>query len=159
VLLLDSKQFRHLSDEAMSVQQPGTGDWAIGSDDRKYRHMTGYASPLPSDYALVNVRTGETKPLLSASTYNVGLSPNGKHLLGFDHKDWFTISVPDGKKINLTANLGVKFFNEEHDTPDQPRAYGGVQWTTDGKHVLVSDRFDIWKIAADGSGAVNLTKT
>jgi len=142
----------------MSVGQPGTGDWAVGSDDRKYRHMTGYAFPVPSDYSLVNVRTGEAKTLLTASGFGVSLSPDGKYLLGFDNKDWFTISVPDGKKANLTSKLKEKFFDEEHDTPSAPPPYGGGQWTLDGKFVLVSDRFDIWKLAADGSSAENLTK-
>src|SRR5262249_12695453 len=64
----------------------------------------------------------------------------------------------DGKKAILTAKLGVKFFDEDHDTPSDPPPYGAVYWTTDGKFVLVSDRYDIWKIAADGSSAENLTK-
>ncbi len=158
VLLLDTKQFRQLSDDTISVGQPGTGDWAVASDDRKYKHMTGYASPVPRDYSLVNIRTGETKSLLTASGYGLALSPNGKYLFGFDNKDWFTISVPGGQRVNLTAKLKEKFFDEEHDTPDEPRSYGGGQWTPDGKFVLVSDRFDIWKLAADGSSAENLTK-
>ena len=151
VLLLDTKQFRHLSDEALSVQAPVSGDWAVASDNSKYRHTTGYAFPVPSDYSLVNVRTGATKALLNASNFGVNLSPNGKYLLGFDSKDWFTLSVPDGKKTNLTAKLGVKFFDEDHDVPSEPSPYRTAEWTTDGKFVLVSDRFDIWKIAADGS--------
>jgi hypothetical protein len=43
VVLLDSKQFRQLSDETMTVSQPPSGsDWALGSDNRKYRHAIGY---------------------------------------------------------------------------------------------------------------------
>jgi dipeptidyl aminopeptidase/acylaminoacyl peptidase len=158
VVLLDAKQIRQLSDDNLSVQQPGAGDWAVATDDSKYRHMTGYAYPVPSDYALVNVRTGETKPLLSASTASLSLSPTGKYALGFDGKDWFTLSVPSGKKTNLTAGLGVKFFNERHDMPSEPNAYGSYGWTADGKSVLLSDRHDIWKVSADGSGAENLTQ-
>ena len=159
VVLLDTKQFRQLSDDGISVTQPGSGDWAVATDDRKYRHMTGYASPVPSDTTLVNVRTGATLPLATAATFGLSMSPNGKYLIGFDGKDWQTVAVPDGKKANLTAKVGAKFFNEEHDTPDEAPSYGGAQWTTDGKSVLVSDRFDIWKLAADGSTAENLTKT
>ena len=158
VVLLDTMQFRQLSDENVSVRQPGVGDWAVATDDRKYRHTTGYAYPLPSDYALVNIRTGARKPVLTAATSGVGMAPDGKHLVGFDGKDWFTISVPGGKKVNLTRKLGVKFFDEEHDTPSTPPAYSGVQWTPDGTFVLVSDRYDIWKLAADGSSAENITK-
>ncbi|HEY1188233.1 MAG TPA: prolyl oligopeptidase family serine peptidase, partial [Gemmata sp.] len=158
VVLLDTKQFRHLSDENVTVHQPGVGDWTVGTDDRKYRHMTGYALPVPNDCVLVNVRTGETKPLATASTANFSLSPSGKHLLSFDGKDWSTVSVPDGQKANLTAGLKVKFFNEDHDSPSIASPYGGIQWTADGRFVLVSDRYDIWKLAADGSKAENLTQ-
>lgn len=158
VVLLDTKQFRHLSNEDVSVQQPGTGDWAVSADDRKYRHMTGYASPVPNDYALFNVRTGESKSLAVASTSNFSLAPGGRHLLSFDGANWSTVSVPDGTRTNLTEKLGVKFSDEDHDTPSTAPPYGGVQWTGDGKFVLVSDRYDIWKLAADGSSAENLTQ-
>ena len=110
----------------------------------------------------MNVRTGEKKPLLTgfggytAPTPN--LSPTGKYLLAFDGKDWFTISVPDGKRTNLTAKLKVKFFNEDDDHPGDAAARRSAAWTTDGKFVLVNDRYDIWKLAADGSSAENLTK-
>lgn len=158
-MLLDTKQFRQLSDGDINVQPPATGDWAISTDNRKYKHTTGYAFPVPSDYALVNVRTGEAKPVAANSTHGFSVAPNGKFLLSFDGKDWNTVSVPDGKKVNLTAKLGVKFFEEDHDSPSDAPPYGTVQWTADGKFVLVSDRYDIWKIAADGTGAENLTKT
>src|SRR5262249_6294734 len=120
VVLLDSKQFRQLSDETVSVGQAPAGDWALASDNRKYRGAPSYGQPM-SDYAAVNIRTGETKSLLGGfggySIPNPSLSPTGKHLIGFDGKDWFTISIPDGKKTNLTEKLKVKFFDEEDDHP------------------------------------------
>ncbi|HSQ57180.1 MAG TPA: prolyl oligopeptidase family serine peptidase, partial [Gemmata sp.] len=136
-------------------------EWAIGTDDRKYRHATGYGLPL-SDYAAVNLRTGEKKSILPGfggySTPSPNLAPNGKHLAAFDGKDWFTLSIPQGKKTNLTAKLKVKFIDENDDHPGTPRPAGQAQWTTDGKFLLVNDRYDIWKLAADGSSAENLTK-
>ncbi|AMV29101.1 Prolyl tripeptidyl peptidase precursor [Gemmata sp. SH-PL17] len=158
VMLLDTKQFRQLSDDEVTVQQAAVGDWAMSTDDRKYKHTTGYAFPVANDYALVNVRSGAKLPVATASTANFALAPNGKYLLSFNGKDWSTVSVPDGKKVNLTEKLAVKFFDEEHDSPSDPPPYGAAQWTSDGKFVLLSDRYDIWKIAADGSGAENLTK-
>ncbi|MBY0457607.1 MAG: hypothetical protein K2V38_09740, partial [Gemmataceae bacterium] len=158
VVFLDSKQFKHLSDENNAVQPPGVGDWAVSGNNSKYRYMTGYTDAIPSDYAIVNVRTGESRPLATASAAAFTPSPNGKYLLTFDGRDWHSVSVPDGKKVNLTAGLGVKFFNEEHDTPNTPSPYGAATWTPDGKFVLATDRFDTWKIAADGSGAENVTK-
>jgi dipeptidyl aminopeptidase/acylaminoacyl peptidase len=157
VILLDTKEYRQLSDETVSVTNPDAGDWALASDDRKYRFMIGYETPLPRDLSLVNVRTGETKPVATAAQTGYSLTTTGKFLLGFDGKDWHTVSVPDGKKVNLTSKLGVKFAQEDHDTPTVAPPYG-AQPSADGKFVLLQDRFDIWKVALDGSSAENLTK-
>lgn len=158
VILLDAKRYRQLSDETATVANPETGDWALASDDRKYRFMIGYETPLPRDLALVNVRTGERKPLAAAARTGYALAATGKYLIGFDGKDWVSVSVPDLKRANLTAKLGVKFANEDHDTPTVAGPYGPAQPTTDGAFVLLRDRFDIWKVALDGSSAENLTK-
>jgi dienelactone hydrolase len=158
VLFLDSKQFQQVSDESLQVGLPDIGDWALGSDDRKYLHLTGYVSRLPRDFTMVNVATGDRKPLLQNFPGMVYRSPTGKFLLTFDGKDWNSIAIADGKKTNLTAKLKVKFFDEENDLPDTPPAYGLEGWTTDGNFALVYDRFDLWKLAADGSSAENLTK-
>lgn len=162
VVLLDSKEFRQLSDDTLSVSQPPSqSDWALGSDNRKYRRATGYGLPL-SDYSIVNVRTGEKKSLLSGyggySSPTPNLSPTGDYLVSFDGKDWITVARGDGKKTNLTAKLKVKFHDEMDDHPGNPRPAGQPQWTTDGRFVIINDRYDIWKLAADGSTAVNLTK-
>jgi dipeptidyl aminopeptidase/acylaminoacyl peptidase len=51
----------------------------------------------------------------------------------------------------------VKFFNEDADTPSIPGSYGSAGWTKDGNSVLVYDRYDIWRISPDGTGAKNIT--
>ena len=160
VLFLDSKEFRQITEDTMNVTRPPVGDWALGTDDSKYLFMTGYASPTPRDVALVNIRTGERKPMLTGVTGQSSIAPSGKYLLSFDGKDWNTYSIPDGKKANLTANLKTKFFNEDHDSPSDTPPYGVAGWTSDGKFVLAYDRYDLWKLPADGntSEAVNLTK-
>jgi dipeptidyl aminopeptidase/acylaminoacyl peptidase len=156
VYFFKDKTFRQLSDETLDVSPALEGDWAIGADNRKYRHLTGYGPDL-SDYALVHVRTGEHKPLLEASRWPVTFSPKGRYLLTFDGKDWHALSVPDGKKTNLTGKLPVKFAVEDWDTPSEAPAYGATGWTTDEKYVLLNDRYDIWKVAVDGSEAKPLT--
>ena len=159
---LRSKQFRQLSDETITVGQPqGDSDFALGSDNRRYRIGTGYGLPL-SDYVAVDVRTGKQSPLLTAfggyTTPPPSMSPTGEYVVAFDGKDWFTVSVADGKKHNLTANLKVKFIDAEDDHPGSPPPAGLAQWSDDGKFVLVNDGYDIWKIAADGSTSENLTR-
>jgi dipeptidyl aminopeptidase/acylaminoacyl peptidase len=40
--------------------------------------------------------------------------------------------------------MNVKFYDEEHDTPDQANAYGHAGWTQDEKQILIYDHYDIW---------------
>ena len=156
VYFLKDKSFRQLADETADVLPAAAGEFALGVDNRKYRHLTGYGPEL-SDYTVVNIRTGAKKPLLDASHWHPSFAPNGRYLLSFDGKDWIVINVADGKKTNLTANLPVKFFAEEWDQPSETPPYGFTDWSADGKYVLLNDRYDIWKIALDGSEAKLLT--
>ena len=146
------------SDDLASVTPAPVGDWALGLDDRAYRHLLGGQEFVaPFDAVLVNQRSGTRTPLLKKQTSELSFSPGGKYLLTFDGKDWHTLSVPGGKKINLSGRLGVRFDREWHDTPSTPPPHGHAGWTKDDKQVLIYDRYDLWQIAPDGSGAKNLT--
>ena len=157
VYLIDTKEFHHLSDEAWTVPVPDFGDWAVGSSDKPYRHLIGYGPNL-NDYALVNVRTGERKELFKAHERPVFSSSRGRYIASFDGRDWVCLSVPDGKVMNLTAKLPVKFYDEEFDSPSEPPPYDIPAWSADEKYVLLADRYDVWKVAVDGSSATNLTR-
>ena len=91
----------------------------MGSDDREYRAMADYDERYADAY-LIDAGTGARTLLAKKQRGSMTWSPSGRYLLYFDGKDWNTVSVPDGKKANLTASLGVKFFNEDTDTPSTP---------------------------------------
>jgi dipeptidyl aminopeptidase/acylaminoacyl peptidase len=156
---LKEKKFVQLADETMRELTPTTdGRWALGQDDREYRILIGYSDDSnSSDVYLVNTTDGSRKLLFKKQRAGTTWSPNGKYALFYDGKNWNTASIPDGKVTNLTANLGVNFYNEEHDSPSTPGPYGSAGWTADEKYVLLYDKFDVWQIAPDGSGAKNLT--
>jgi dipeptidyl aminopeptidase/acylaminoacyl peptidase len=157
VFHLKEKKLVQLADESMEGLTPTRdGRWALGSDDRPYRILVGYDSNY-SDYYLVNTLDGSRKPVRQKQSGGPTWSPNGRYILFFDNKDWNSISVPDGKVVNLTDKLGVNFWNEDTDTPSPPSSYGNGGWTKDEKYVLLYDRYDIWQVSADGSGAKNLT--
>jgi len=159
VVHLNSKRFVQLGDETMRDVTPSNdGRYALGLDDRAYRTMIGYEdASSSSDVYLLNTEDGSRKPLLKKHRFGVTFSPSGKYAAFFDGKDWQSVSIPNGKLTNLTANLSAKFFNEEHDSPSVPPAYGSVGWTADEKYILLNDRYDIWQIAPNGSDAKNLT--
>lgn len=158
VYLLDTKEFKHVADDDREVGVPGYGDWGVGRTDKPYRGQT-WVSPNPVDYAFVNVRTGDSKPLVTGLGGGVQPSPHYKAVAWFDGKDWFAAAVPDGKPVNLTVKLKEKFFNEDFDMPMTPGSYGSAGWSSDDKYLYVYDRFDIWRLAVDGSEAKNITDT
>ena len=156
---LKEQKLVQLADTNLQTVNPSrNGLWAIGTDDRAYRILIGYESfGGKNDVYLVNTLDGARKQLLKANRGAATLSPNAKYALYFDGKDWNSISLPDGKVTNLTAKLGVAFWQEDDDHPDTPPSYGNAGWVKDDKYVLLYDQYDIWQVAPDGSSAKNLT--
>ncbi len=152
-----TKTARQLADPRMADLTPSVnGEWALGGDDREYREENDYSDRTRDTY-LVNTANGERHLVAKKHTGGVTWSPDGKYGMRFDGKEWQSISVPFGRVTNLTASINVRFRNEEHDSPSVPNPYGLGGWTKDGR-ALIYDRFDIWSVAPDGSGAVNLTQ-
>ena len=155
--VVSEKRVTQLADTTMeSITPSENAQWALGSDDREYRPMADYDERYSDAYA-VDTATGQRTLIAKKHLGAVTWSPAGKYVLSFDGKDWWTTSVPDGKKINLTAKIPAKFFNEDTDTPSTPNSYGSAGWTKDGKSVLIYDRYDIWRVSPDGTGARNVT--
>jgi dipeptidyl aminopeptidase/acylaminoacyl peptidase len=157
VYVVKDKKFVQLADEKMdSVNLSNDGRFGIGRDDRAYRVTNDY-DPGMNDLYLVNTADGTRKQIGQKQRFGASLSPNARYAVYFDGRDWNSYSVADGRTVNLTKSLGVNFFNEEDDTPDLPNSYGVAGWTKDDRDVLIYDRFDIWQVSPDGSGAKNLT--
>lgn len=154
---LDEKKLVVLGTNEMQEVTPGEdGRYSLGGDDREYRSMVEYDERYADSYLVDNL-TGSRKLLAKKHIGRVTWSPDSKYALFFNGKDWISLSVPDGKTTNLTSALGVKFWTEEHDTPNAAAPYGQAVWTKDGKSVLLYDHYDVWLASPDGSGAKNLT--
>ncbi len=157
VYIVTDKKFVQLADESMESVAPSTnGRYAIGADNRAYRVMSDY-DPGLADYYLVNTDDGTRKRIGEKQRFGASLSPAAKYSLFFDGKDWSAYSIADGRTVNLTKNLKVSFFDEEHDTPSVPGSYGIAGWTKDDREVLIYDRYDVWQVSPDGTNAKNLT--
>ena len=66
--------------------------------------------------------------------------------------------VPTRRLVNITKDVPTSFINKESDdtAPHKP-PFGVAGWTKDDKAVLLYDKYDIWEVAANGSGARRLT--
>ena len=154
---VSDKKLVQLADQSMpEAVSSEDGLWAIGGDDREYRSMREYDESYTDSY-LIDTVSGSRKLAAKKHLGRVTWSPNGRYALFFNGTDWNTISVPDGRVTNVTANLGVKFWREDHDSPGSSPSYGSAGWTRDGKYVLLYDHYDVWRVNPDGSLAKNIT--
>jgi dipeptidyl aminopeptidase/acylaminoacyl peptidase len=171
VYTLADHRFLQLSGPDMAGLTPSDdGRVALGTDDRSYRRMVDYDGSYNNVY-LVDTSTGSRKLVFEKFRGGAGggggrggfgggplqLAPDGRHVLAYKDKAWWSIQVPDGQETNLTAKLGIAFYNEDTDTPEEPPSYGAGGWTKDGKLALLYDRYDVWAVGADGGSARKLT--
>jgi dipeptidyl aminopeptidase/acylaminoacyl peptidase len=165
VLNIATKQFVQVSDPTMNGLTPSDdGRVAMGTDDREYRHMVDYDGTY-NDVYFVDTATGARKLALKQFRGGGGgrgggglqFSPDGKYVLAFKDKKWWSVESGSGKMTDLSGKLPVAFYNEEHDTPDEPPSYGSSGWTKDGKWALIYDMYDVWAVAPDASASRKLT--
>ncbi|MDD8025961.1 MAG: prolyl oligopeptidase family serine peptidase [Acidobacteriota bacterium] len=158
----------HLKDKKLVVlggpdlPEVSIGDDAktvVGQNDKPYRQLISWDQSYEDVY-LVSLADGSRRRILEKTPGSAALSPGGQYVLYYrpDERNWFAYRLLDGKTCNLTAKLGVNFFQEESDTPGDPGAYGSAGWTEGDKAILLYDQYDIWEVKPDGSGARNATK-
>jgi dipeptidyl aminopeptidase/acylaminoacyl peptidase len=160
---IDRNIMIQLTDESMpSVRftSKSNGDFALGSSNIKYRKESSWSSTGFSDYYSVNIETGERKLLFEKFAGNLQASPDGKHLIFWCVADraWKTMPSKGGPVKVLTSNTEVSFFDELHDTPDEPRPHGTGGWFEGERYLMIYDRYDMWMFDAEGTDKpVNLT--
>ncbi|QDO94554.1 S9 family peptidase [Formosa sediminum] len=140
-----------------NIGDEGNANVALVSNPEPYELARQWTALRASDYALVNVNTGETKKIMTNIAGGMRLSPNAKYVYGYDLIDstWVSYNINTGKELNLTK--GKVFYNELNDTPNYPRSYGVAGWTENDAALLVYDRYDVWSINPDSGTMTKLT--
>ena len=160
---IDRNVMVQLADESLPsvrLADRSNGDIALGSSNLKYRKQSSWSSTGYSDYYYVNVETGERKLLFEKKAGSMQASPGGKYLLFWDIEDrsWKSMPVAGGQIKTLTSNDEVSFYNELHDTPNEPNPHGTGGWFEGERYVIVYDRHDMWMVDVEGTEKpVNLT--
>ena len=131
--------------------------YAIESDTKPYAFGAMFGRPYRDVY-VVDVNTGARRKALEKVRFMPGRSTTGTKILSFDGKNYWVYDIPSGRSVRIGATVGATFTNKDYDTPtDMVPAYGSAGWTKDDSGVLVYDEFDVWLLAADGSGGRRLT--
>ncbi|MDR2585876.1 MAG: prolyl oligopeptidase family serine peptidase [Prevotellaceae bacterium] len=138
-----------------NVQVPDewSSDHAYSSTDTPYRIQSQWDTDAPNDLYLIDLSDGNAQKVLTAATIsNFSASPQGKYLCWYNKTDraWFGMETSTGTIRNLTQNIPVAFWDETHDSPSLPSAYGSGGWREGDASFLVYDKYDIWEVDPAG---------
>ncbi len=155
---------KQLADEAFptaTVSDRGDGKYAVLQTDLPYRVAESWQNGRV-DSDIVDLATGQRRPLERGSEISYTFSPSGKYLYGYDGptrrilvEDPATLATVDAAK-----GIPTPIWDEESDVPSDPGEYGFSGWTEGDKRLLVYDRFDIWSVDPTGiAKPVDLTRS
>ena len=135
------------------------GEWALLRDatDSKLSHQWDYYAP--EKIEIINVSTGEKRPVGEAYFEDAELSPDGRYVIWFNERDYYTYNIATGETHKVSEGVEFPLWDETDDHPMVPQPYGLAGWAKGDDAILVYDRYDIWRLDPDGKKAPeNLTK-
>ncbi|MBT8291017.1 MAG: hypothetical protein KJO93_09275, partial [Muriicola sp.] len=139
------------------LTQTANTSWALLRNPIPYALESQWTGERARDYAVVNLSTGAQKKVLSQLAGRVTLSPKGNYVYGYNNTDslWFTYNIAKDQYLPLTKNK--VFYDETHDSPSNPSAYGFAGWTDKDEALLLYDRYDIWSFDPGSGESTRLT--
>ncbi len=110
------------------------------------------------DVYVADTGSGRIRRVLTKVLTKVRPSLDGRYLLelGRDHQ-WYAHDILEDRSVCLTEGLGLSFVDERWDRPLYPPEYGILGWAKDDAYVYLYDRYDLWRMAPDGSERLCLT--
>ena len=159
VFHLKTGKIVQLATEEMETVRPllkGNSKIALGTDNRAYRKRSSWESPGYRDVYAVDVQSGKKSLLLKEIQSRFGLSPNGNYVYWYANEDssWYAKPVLGGNTVLLSKGMDLPLYDESHDYPQDPNAYGIAGWTADDKNIIFYDKYDLW--LADPTGKENI---
>jgi len=135
----------------------GNANFALVKRSEPYDLERQWTGRRTYDYSIVNTLTGKSKTILTKVSGDVNLSPGGKFVYGYNaiEQTWFAYSIESDSYLDLTKDK--VFYDELHDSPSPPDAYGAAGWTEKDNALLLYDRYDIWKFDPISGAADRLT--
>ena len=155
--------FVPLANEEMpfvNVSDEGNGRYALLWSDLPYQTESQWDISARYDTWIMDLADNSLHTVGKPLPGRPLLSPKGNYTLWWDaaQRHWYAYDNREKTMKNLTIDIPVNFWNEKHDTPSEPGAYGIATWREDDAYLLLNDAFDIWKVDPKGEKkAENIT--
>lgn len=150
VVLEDGGVVQLATEEVPEVQvgSEGDADVAVGTSELPYRQLISWDWPQYRDVYVVDVPTGDAELVMEKTQASPDLSPGADYLHWYDNRerDWYVRDLETGDVRNVTSEIDVPLWNEQHDRPYPPNPYGSPGWTEGDRELLVYDRYDVWAV-------------
>lgn len=157
---LDSGAFVQLGKDLASEQVTPIrrSAFAYAAEWSKYAMNRSIGRP-SADLLLVDLATGARTPLRTAVNDRfVQAGPAGKYLLFIEGDQYWTINLATRAVTCITRTVPTSFIDRDSDqTSPQKPPFGVAGWTSGDGAVLLNDKYDVWRVATDGSRAERLT--
>ncbi len=155
---LESGRLVRLGDELTEeVRLPKGQRFALGVDETPYEAYDRFF-PGPQDLYRIDVANGE-KTLIRERVGSFYLSAAGRYVMYLEDEQFWTYDLESGDRVQISGDVPTPLVNMEDDHPRPERTpYGVAGWTAADSSVIVYDRYDLWELRSDGSGARRLTR-
>jgi dipeptidyl aminopeptidase/acylaminoacyl peptidase len=154
----DKKLVRLADEEVPNVGVNARTRFAIGTSNSAYELQGNLDGQRYQDVYVVDTKTGQRKVVKKKLRWGNQPSPDGSKYLYYEGTHFFVFDADSGTARNITMGVPTSFVDVEDDHNIETPPTNVVGWTSDNANVLLSDRWDIWKIpVAAGQPAVNLT--
>ncbi len=135
--------------------------YALGENSTNYMmNISWEGFPPRRDLYLIDQQTGSSQLIKTANKGVSDISPGG-HFIHWEDQDdttYYVYHIQSGTTSNISGHIPTSLVDELDDHPDFPGFYGIAGWTQNDEHVLIYDRYDIWKVnPKDPSDISNMT--
>ncbi|MBX2965801.1 MAG: S9 family peptidase [Cyclobacteriaceae bacterium] len=137
--------------------------YAIGQDNSAYELNNALDGQSYTDVYVIDLKTGAKtkvfeKLYLPSFWSSPRSSPDGTKFIYGKDGHYYVYDIPTKSSINITEKVKTSFVNTEDDHNVVKPLTPVIGWSSDSKHLLIRDLWNIWQVPANGKdAAINLT--
>ncbi len=155
---VSGRRFVRLADETLeSVSLTPRDRFAWGIDRREYERRDNIDGGRRSDVYAIDTRTGARTLVKQASRWPFLPSPDGAKALFWDDGEYRVYDFATKKTSAITTGSPTTFINVEDDHNVDRPPVAPLGWSADSRAVLLSDRWDVWRVGVAERSFTNLT--
>jgi dipeptidyl aminopeptidase/acylaminoacyl peptidase len=142
-----------IKDRTLLTTKEGDGAISFQVQDSSYEIPSQWQGfSLRDIYQIDNTNAKRTLVQKAWKGRLISSSYDGKNLVFYDEalKKYFAYNTTTQKKVVIAKDIKFSLFDEDNDVPDDPNAYGIAKWMNDNETLIIYDRFDLWKVDANG---------